>query len=79
MWLGWAGLAKWGCHLLRHADREVLHGVLLSKCAAWCRRACAATWAVLQTVGRYHLGEFVNRFQPGSLVMRLPDSGTKYD
>lgn len=29
----------------------------------------------LQTVGRYHLGEFVNRFQHGSLVMRLPDSG----
>ncbi|EFN59838.1 hypothetical protein CHLNCDRAFT_29381 [Chlorella variabilis] len=28
----------------------------------------------LETVGRYHLGEFVNRFQPGSLVMRLPDS-----
>ncbi len=28
-----------------------------------------------QTVGRYHLGEFVNRFQHGSLVMRLPDSG----
>ena len=44
-----------------------------------------AVWFVLQspsvpqlapqTVGRYHLGEFVNRFQPGSLVMRLPDSG----
>ncbi|KAL4855081.1 DNA damage-binding protein 1 [Chlorella vulgaris] len=28
----------------------------------------------LETVGRYHLGEFVNRFQHGSLVMRLPDS-----
>ncbi|KAL4429821.1 hypothetical protein ABPG77_010938 [Micractinium sp. CCAP 211/92] len=28
----------------------------------------------LQTVGQYHLGEFVNRFQHGSLVMRLPDS-----
>lgn len=28
----------------------------------------------LETVGRYHLGEFINRFQHGSLVMRLPDS-----
>jgi hypothetical protein len=27
-----------------------------------------------QTVGQYHLGEFVNRFQHGSLVMKLPDS-----
>ena len=25
-------------------------------------------------VGEYHLGEFVNRFRVGSLVMRLPDS-----
>ena len=25
-------------------------------------------------VGEYHLGEFVNRFRAGSLVMRLPDS-----
>ncbi len=25
-------------------------------------------------VGEYHLGEFVNRFRPGSLVMKLPDS-----
>ncbi|XP_052206815.1 DNA damage-binding protein 1-like [Diospyros lotus] len=28
----------------------------------------------LEVVGEYHLGEFVNRFQHGSLVMRLPDS-----
>lgn len=28
----------------------------------------------LETVGEYHLGEFVNRFRHGSLVMRLPDS-----
>ncbi|KAK3248999.1 DNA damage-binding protein 1a, partial [Cymbomonas tetramitiformis] len=26
------------------------------------------------TVGEYHLGEFVNRFRHGSLVMCLPDS-----
>lgn len=28
----------------------------------------------LQVVGGYHLGDFVNRFQSGSLVMRMPDS-----
>ncbi|XP_043689453.1 DNA damage-binding protein 1-like [Telopea speciosissima] len=28
----------------------------------------------LEVVGEFHLGEFVNRFQHGSLVMRLPDS-----
>ncbi|KAH8956048.1 hypothetical protein BDL97_07G017700 [Sphagnum fallax] len=28
----------------------------------------------LEVVGEYHLGEFVNCFQHGSLVMRLPDS-----
>lgn len=28
----------------------------------------------LEVVGRYHLGEFVNRLQHGSLVMKLPDS-----
>lgn len=28
----------------------------------------------VQTVGQYHLGEFVNRFRHGSLVMKLPDS-----
>uniref|UniRef100_A0A1J3EVB7 DNA damage-binding protein 1a n=1 Tax=Noccaea caerulescens TaxID=107243 RepID=A0A1J3EVB7_NOCCA len=28
----------------------------------------------LEVVGEYHLGEFVNRFHHGSLVMRLPDS-----
>ena len=29
----------------------------------------------LEVVGRYHLGEFVNRLAHGSLVMKLPDSG----
>jgi DNA damage-binding protein 1 len=29
---------------------------------------------VLQVVGEYHLGEFVNRFRAGSLVMKMPDS-----
>jgi DNA damage-binding protein 1 len=29
---------------------------------------------LVQIVGEYHLGEFVNRFRHGSLVMRLPDS-----
>ncbi|XP_050221597.1 DNA damage-binding protein 1 [Mercurialis annua] len=28
----------------------------------------------LEVLGEYHLGEFVNRFRHGSLVMRLPDS-----
>ncbi|GMI74364.1 damaged DNA binding protein 1A [Hibiscus trionum] len=28
----------------------------------------------LEVVGEYHLGEFVNRFRHGSLVMRFPDS-----
>ncbi|XP_068656195.1 DNA damage-binding protein 1a-like [Aristolochia californica] len=28
----------------------------------------------LEVVGEYHLGEFVNKFRHGSLVMRLPDS-----
>lgn len=28
----------------------------------------------LEVVGEYHLGEFVNQFRHGSLVMRLPDS-----
>ncbi|TYH85796.1 hypothetical protein ES332_D02G293700v1 [Gossypium tomentosum] len=28
----------------------------------------------LEVIGEYHLGEFVNRFRHGSLVMRLPDS-----
>ena len=27
-----------------------------------------------QVVGGYHLGEFVNRFRAGSLVMKMPDS-----
>ena len=27
-------------------------------------------------VGEYHLGEFVNRFRAGSLVMKLADSET---
>ncbi|EFJ23079.1 hypothetical protein SELMODRAFT_151061 [Selaginella moellendorffii] len=30
----------------------------------------------LEVVGEYHLGEFVNRFRHGSLVMRLPDNET---
>eukprot|EP00741_Cyanophora_paradoxa_P005067 tig00000851_g4909.t1 len=30
--------------------------------------------ARLEIVGEYHLGEFVNRFRHGSLVMRLPES-----
>lgn len=30
--------------------------------------------ARLQTVGCFHLGEFVNAMRHGSLVMRLPDS-----
>ncbi|KAK8960477.1 DNA damage-binding protein 1a [Platanthera guangdongensis] len=30
----------------------------------------------LEVVGEFHLGEFVNRFRHGSLVMRLPDSET---
>lgn len=30
----------------------------------------------LESVGLFHLGEFVNRLQSGSLVMKLPDSGT---
>lgn len=28
----------------------------------------------VQMVGQYHLGDFVNRFRHGSLVMKLPDS-----
>ncbi|KAK2384523.1 spliceosome-associated protein 130 A [Trifolium repens] len=28
----------------------------------------------LEVAGEYHLGEFINRFRHGSLVMRLPDS-----
>ena len=28
----------------------------------------------LKVVGRFHLGDFVNRFRTGSLVMRMPDS-----
>lgn len=30
--------------------------------------------ARLEVVGEYHVGEFINRFRHGSLVMRLPDS-----
>ncbi|KAL0699191.1 hypothetical protein Bca4012_055313 [Brassica carinata] len=30
----------------------------------------------MEVVGEYHIGEFVNRFRHGSLVMRLPDSET---
>ncbi|KAH9606926.1 hypothetical protein KSS87_009321 [Heliosperma pusillum] len=30
--------------------------------------------ARLDVVGEYHVGEFINRFRHGSLVMRLPDS-----
>lgn len=30
----------------------------------------------LEVLGEFHLGEFVNRFRHGSLVMRLPDSDT---
>jgi DNA damage-binding protein 1 len=30
--------------------------------------------ARLETVGQYHLGEFVNKFKHGSLVMKLPES-----
>ncbi|VVB12240.1 unnamed protein product [Arabis nemorensis] len=32
--------------------------------------------ASMEVVGEYHLGEFVNRFRHGSLVMRMPDSET---
>merc|ERR1711988_950683 len=28
----------------------------------------------LETIGEYHLGEFVNKFRPGSLVLKIPDS-----
>jgi len=28
----------------------------------------------LEVIGQYYLGDFVNRFRPGSLVMKLPDS-----
>lgn len=28
----------------------------------------------MQAVGHYHLGDFVNRFRHGCLVMKLPDS-----
>lgn len=31
---------------------------------------------VLQMVGEYHLGDMVNSFQHGSLVMQLPDNET---
>ena len=30
----------------------------------------------VQVVGEYHLGDMVNRFQHGSLVMQLPDNET---
>lgn len=30
--------------------------------------------ARLESIGRFHTGEFINRIRPGSLVMRLPDS-----
>ena len=30
--------------------------------------------ARLDVVGEYHLGEFINRFRHGSLVMRMPES-----
>jgi len=29
----------------------------------------------LEVVGQFHMGEFVNRFRKGSLVMQLPESG----
>eukprot|EP01095_Lingulamoeba_sp_RSL-Kostka_P008847 TRINITY_DN3000_c0_g1_i1.p1 TRINITY_DN3000_c0_g1~~TRINITY_DN3000_c0_g1_i1.p1 ORF type:complete len:376 (+),score=118.17 TRINITY_DN3000_c0_g1_i1:2-1129(+) len=32
----------------------------------------------LQVVGQYHLGEFVNRFRHGSLVMKLPENENKH-
>lgn len=32
----------------------------------------------LEVVGEYHLGDMVNRFQHGSLVMQLPDSETAH-
>ncbi len=31
-------------------------------------------YACVQMVGQYHLGEFVNKFRHGCLVMKLPDS-----
>jgi hypothetical protein len=31
---------------------------------------------IAQIAGEYHLGEFVNRFRHGSLVMKLADSDT---
>lgn len=30
----------------------------------------------MQVVGEYHLGDMVNRFQHGSLVMQMPDNET---
>lgn len=33
-------------------------------------------WDGVQVVGEYHLGDMVNRFQHGSLVMQLPDNET---
>ena len=35
-------------------------------------------WMLLQVVGEYHLGDMVNRFQHGSLVMQLPDNETAH-
>lgn len=32
----------------------------------------------MQVVGEYHLGDMVNRFQHGSLVMQLPDNETAH-
>ena len=36
--------------------------------------SCLTLAGLLQVIGEYHLGEFVNRFRHGSLVMQMADS-----
>lgn len=68
-----------GTQLFPSHNSAVLHAT--SKCKSKCNnRSCWSIpeapfrLALMQVVGEYHLGEFVNRFRPGSLVMKLPDT-----
>ena len=47
-------------------------GVLQGQMSFWAAASVCVTAA--QVVGEFGLGEFVNRFQRGSLVMKLPDT-----
>ena len=79
----WVALCHWSvtpcpCTLMIHSISGLLAGNR-QKCCPGCLLAAlqrpSEAWCLrVQMVGQYHLGDFVNKFRHGSLVMKLPDS-----